>query len=415
MSWALAPDPMSHLDPTAPESPRDPLGERVVSAFRRRFGEPPVWLVRAPGRVNLLGAHVDTSEGWVLPGAIDRAVWLAARPAETGTGILVALDLNDEKPLQPDRLPPSPNQRPAADSIGWIDYLRGVAWALAGAGCEVPALDGVFASDVPIGAGVSSSAAVEAAFLLAWNTAAELDLVRVELARLGRRAENGYLGVASGPMDQYASLHGVPSRLLLLDCRTLEHREVPLPEGLAILVLDSGVRRRLADSGYNDRGAEVAAALAALRAERPDIRTLRDVTPEALELLSGMLAPPLHRRARHVVEECHRVLAGAEALERGDLAAFGRLIDESHASSRDLYEVSTLELDSLAAVATGADGCHGARLSGGGFGGCVVALVDQGATEAVAKTVGETFETRFGRRPESFVCSIADGAKLWAV
>lgn len=403
--------PQHHDTDTNP--PPHPLRTRVEDAFRRRFGADPELLVRAPGRINLLGGHVDHAEGWVLPGAIDRAVWLAVRRAPDRSGAtLAAIDLGAEAVLDPSAIPPPVAQRPAP-AAGWIDYPRGVAWALTRAGHPPPAIDAVFASDVPIGAGVSSSAAVEVAFLLAWDAFAGNGLDTVTMARLGRQTENAYLGVASGPMDQYASLHGAAGHLLLLDCRHLTHREVPMPAGLAILVIDSGVRRALADSSYNDRPRECAAALAVLRRRLPHAQTLRDVSREELERWSGDLEPVLLRRARHVIEECDRVRRGAEALAAGDLATCGRLIDASHASSRDLFEVSIPELDCLAAAASAAGGCHGARVSGAGFGGCVTALVDEPAAAAVADAVGAAFAERFERRPASFVCAIADGARRW--
>ena len=399
--------------PQTPPPPPHPLRHRVETTFRQRFNADPEILVRAPGRINLIGAHVDHSEGWVLPGAIDRAVWLAARPArDEAAATVVAIDLDDEATLDPAAIPPPVTERPAPKAE-WVDYPRGVAWALTRAGHPPPGLDVVFAGDVPMGGGVSSSAAVEVAFLTAWNELAGSPLDGVTLARLGRQSENGYLGVASGLMDQYASLHGRAGHLLLLDCRRLEHREVPLPPGLAVVVFDSGVSRALAGSSYNDRPRECAEALEVLRRRLPDARTLRDVSLEDLDRWEDDLAPPLDRRARHVVEECARVLRGAEALTAGDVAACGRLIDGSHASSRDLFEVSVPELDRLAAAASAADGCYGARLSGAGFGGCAVALVEQDAVTAVVEAVRDAFHDRFGRRPEWFECSIADGAQCW--
>lgn len=349
----------------------------------------------------------------MLPAAIDRAIWLAARPAANSAApIVAALDLDAEAALDPTALPPPVPER-RDDAATWIDYPRGVAWALARAGHPPAALDAVFGGDLPIGAGVSSSAAVEVAFLVAWNETGGGVLDRATLTRLGRAAENGYLGVGSGPMDQYASLHGAAGELLLLDCRTLTHKSVPLPAGLAVLVFDSGTRRALADSSYNDRPRECAAALEILQRRQPETRTLRDVTAAQLGRWAGDLPPPLDRRARHVVEECERVLRGADALAAGDIDAFGRLIDSSHASSRDLFEVSTPELDLLAEAATATDGCYGARLSGAGFGGCVTALVAADRAPAVAESVASGFAARFTRRPDGFCCAVAGGAEHW--
>lgn len=390
----------------------------ITRAFESRFGRRPEVVVRAPGRVNLLGAHVDTSEGWVLPAAIDRAVWLAAAVRPPGQGremCLAALDLEAEAALELDHLPPPRPERGGDGS--WADLPAGLAWALQASGYRLPALEVAFSSDLPMGAGVSSSAAVEMAFLLAWETLAARAgevwrLSGIDRARFGQRAENDYLGVRSGIMDQFASLHGQRGRAILLDCRTLEHRLVPIPDSVAVLVADSGVRRRLEASGFNDRQEEARRALAGLRELLPRLRTLRDLSVEDLELWEHRLEPDLRRRARHVVEENLRVRAGAKALEADDLEAFGAFMQDSHRSSRDLFEVSLPELDELAAAAWRARGCLGARLSGGGFGGCVTALVRADAVEEVSQSIRSQFEGRFGRSPDLWLARIRAGASI---
>lgn len=384
---------------------------RTLAAFERRFSARPQWLVRAPGRVTLLGAHVDYVEGWVLPGAIDRAVWLAARPAKGDAGVLEACDLGQVAELDPARLPPPVPER-AARASSWLELPRGVAWTLAKRGGVPPALDVVFGSNLPMGAGLSSSAAVEVAFSMAWEAAAGIELDGRQRAQLGRTVENEYLGVGSGIMDQYASIHGREGHLLLLDCRTLEHRFVPLPPGLAVLVADSGVRRTLAKSDYNDRPRECRQAAELLRQRVPHVQTLRDVTDDDLERNADVLPSPLMSRARHAVGECRRVRDGAAALERGDTEAFGAAMRASHASSRDLYDVSIAELDFLAETAWSTPGCYGARLSGAGFGGCVTALVDEEAISEVTHRLQQTFEPRFGRPLSSYISRFADGAEL---
>lgn len=392
--------------------------QEITRAFEKRFGRPPEVVVRAPGRVNLLGAHVDTSEGWVLPAAIDRAVWLAAAarvPGRDHPTRVAALDLEAEEALDLDHLPP-PRPERGGDG-GWADLPAGLAWALQASGHQPPVMEAVFSSDLPMGAGVSSSAAVEMAFLLAWEALAgrvgdEWELSGIDKARLGQRAENDFLGVRSGIMDQFASLHGQRDRAILLDCRSLEHRLVPVPESVAVLVADSGVRRRLGVSGFNDRQGETRRALAGLQEFLPRLRTLRDLTLEELELWEHRLEAGPRRRARHVVEECLRVRAGAQALEAGDLEAFGVFMRDSHRSSRDLFEVSLPELDELAAAAWRAEGCLGARLSGGGFGGCVTALVRAEAVEEVSRAVRSQFEGRFGRSPALWLARIRAGASI---
>ncbi len=404
---------------------RDTAGrDTVVDAFIDRFGRRPEVVIRAPGRVSLLGAHIDYSEGRVITAAIDRAVWLAASPAEGSVMRIHALDLDRTATLDLARLPPPPARRSEAagqtrampeHGATWIDYPAGVAWALGEAGKRVRAMHVAFGGNLPIGAGVSSSAAVEMAFLLAWEALrppgdASFAADGAARARLGMRAENGYLGVSSGIMDQFSSLHGAAGKLILLDCRSLDFEHLPLPASTSVLVADSGVRRRLADLDYNDRRQECTRAVETLSRWLPGISTLRDVSLSDFELYSHRLPMTLRRRARHAIEECRRVREGAAALRAGDLAAFGRLMRRSQLSSRDLYEVSIPEIDLLAAAAWATPGCHGARLVGGGFGGCVVALAETSAAEAVRRAMTLAFTEELERRPEIFVCAIDDGA-----
>ncbi len=405
------------MDDASPASVASPpvFPDAVTRAFSYCFGREPAVVVRAPGRVCLLGAHVDYNEGWVITGAIDRAVWLAASPAAGDATRIHSLDFGETAALDLDRLPPPLAERPGAKAA-WIDVPAGVAWALGEAGLRPAAMDVVFGGDVPIGAGVSSSAAVEMAFLLAWEAfqpaGAPSGLDGAARARLGMRAENGYLGVQSGIMDQFSSLHGAAGRLVFLDCRSLELEHLPLPPSASVLVADSGVRRRLTDLDYNDRRQECMQAVEILERYLPGIRTLRDIGERDFELHSHRLPMTLRRRARHAIEECRRVREGAEFLRGGNLAAFGNLIRQSHLSSRDLYEVSIPETDLLAAAAWAAPGCHGARLVGGGFGGCVMALVETAAVETLRQAMIRAFEDEFGRTPPVFACAIDDGARV---
>jgi galactokinase len=267
----------------------------------------------------------------------------------------------------------------------------------------------------PAGAGLSSSAALEVAFLVAWRELGGLAFDDLEAARLGRRVENEYLGVHSGIMDQFASLHGRRGHVVLLDCRTLAWERLPLPAGVAVLVADTGVRRRLVDGPLNDRRGECSAALRRLQERFPerDLAALRDVTPAMLDG-ADFLPDVLRRRVRHVVEECARVHRGEALLREADEAAtaLGVLMRDSHRSSRDLYQVSSPELDLLAETAWATAGCHGARLVGAGFGGCIAALVDEERSAAIARALEEAFTTRFGRPPLVHPCAIADGATV---
>jgi galactokinase len=351
------------------------MEERAVAAYRERFGTAPEVVTSAPGRVNLIGEHTDYNGGFVLPCAIDRRVAVALG---RGPGGLHSADFGETRPTT------GPLEH------AWPDYPRGVAWALAEVGHTLPEWRAAFAGDVPRGSGLSSSAAIEAATALALDALAGLDLSRAELARCCQRAENGYLGINSGIMDQYASLLCQADHALLLDCRSLREEQVPLDldaAGLALLVCDTGVRRNLAaDGAYNERVAECRRAAAAL-----GVAQLRDARLDDLGRLSGSGVEP--RRARHVVTEDARTLAAAAALRAGDFATLGRLMDASHASLRDDYDVSSPELDAFVEIAREM-GAIGARLTGAGFGGCAIALVSPEALASVTGAVADAYAAR---------------------
>ena len=393
--------------------------ERALQSFDRTFGGAPDFLVRAPGRVNILGGHVDYSEGFVLPGAIAPAVWLAVRQRDGGERRwrVTALDIADENHQEIDleRLSGPPAERASS----WIDYPGGVAWVMATGGgvvdaIELPTLEVVMASDLPMGAGVSSSAAVEMAFVTAVEHATGVSVPGVDKARIGRAVENDYLGVQSGIMDQYASVHGEEGHLLLIDCRSLTHRQIPLSDSVSVLIADTRVRRRLVGSDFNSRRGQCEQAVELLNEARPELAlaTLRDVNVDDFDPLAKLLPEPLDRRARHAVEEIARVLSGAEALERGDLAALGERMKGSHRSSRDNYEVTIPELDLLAETAWSVEGCYGARVAGGGFGGCVLALVESDAIESLRGRMAEEFEREFGVEPGFFETRIGAGVSV---
>ena len=381
----------------------------LVGAFRDRFGGEPEVVARAPGRVNLLGAHVDYSEGWVLPAAIDRSVWVAARRAPGERTRLTATDFGEEASFDAANIEPPVAER--GEQASWSDYPQGLAWALTQRSIEAPPIDAAFGGDLPIGAGVSSSAAVEMALLVAWEHLGRFQLSGIERAQVGRQVENDYVGVQSGIMDQFASVFGRQGHALLLDCRSLEHELIPTPDDLVFLVADTGVRRALAaGTGFNDRKSECARAADLLRPHLPELSTLRDLEPADLDRLRHVLEPPLDGRARHVVTECRRVLDGADALRSGDLHRLGDLMGQSHRSSRNDYDVSIEELDILADAAACAEGCYGARLTGAGFGGCVTAITSEDAADRVREQTAVAFERRFGRRPEIHTCRVGDGA-----
>ena len=355
-------------------------------SFRRAFGREAELVAQAPGRVNLIGEHTDYNEGHVLPLAIDRTLAVAAARRE-GAVRALALDCGEEDRFPPDGIAP-------AEGGGWRNYVRGVAWALGEAGHRLRGLDLAFTGDVPIGAGLSSSAALEVALAAAFAAANGLAPGRRELALLAQRAENGFVGVQCGIMDQLAAVFGEEGHVLLIDCRSLAIEPLPLAleeSGLAIAVVDSAVQRALGDSAYNERRQECAEAAASL-----GVAALRDVTAEALEAGRPGLPETLYRRTRHVVTEEARVAAAAHALGRGYSRALGRLLYESHQSLRDDFEVSCPETDLLVELAAGVGGVLGARLTGAGFGGCTVNLVREEALQTFQRQVVDAYRERTG-------------------
>jgi galactokinase len=383
---------------------------RLRRAFVRRFGAPPAVVARAPGRVNLIGEHTDYNDGLVLPMAIDRAVRVALRPASGDRLRLLALDLDEAVEGGLDEPPPAPG------SARWGDYLRGVAWALREHGHPVGGFDAAVHGDVPVGAGLSSSAALCVAAAFALAGAFRLPIAPKRLALYARRAETDFVGVQVGIMDQLAAALSVAGHALFIDCRDAETRPVPLPfegRGLVIAVVDSGTRRALAVSAYNERVDECRAAVAAAAGLLPgrEVRALRDLTPADLPLLEDRLPAAVFRRARHVVTENARVQAAVAALAAGDAAAFGALMTASHVSLRDDYQVSTPALDRLVELALATPGVLGARLTGAGFGGCTVNLLRRDAvpalTAAVRRHAAET-----GHRAGVLICRAAAGASL---
>lgn len=366
------------------------------------------YLVSAPGRVNLLGEHVDYNGGVVLPAAIDRVVKIAANQRSDCLVRLTAFDLNASTVFCLDDVGAKVdvNGRPLP---GWAKYPAGVAWALCEHGLQPQGLDATFASNVPIGSGLSSSAAVEVAFATLWRALGGWQLDSMTLARLCQKAENQYVGVNSGLMDQFASAHGVEGHALYFNTSTLDWRPVPMPPGIAIVIADSKMRRSLANSAYNERRASCEEALRLLQADLPDASALCDVTPEQFSRLAHKLPEVTRKRAQHVVEECARVDAAAVLLESGDAAGFGELMYAGHASLRDLYEVSIPELDALVEIASRLPGCVGARLTGAGFGGCTVNLVKESQADIFAAQLKKEYLRATGKRGEVYLCHASQG------
>lgn len=387
------------------------LIERLSSIHCERFGIPPLHVVRAPGRVNLLGEHVDYNDGFVLPAAIDRAAYIAFSPTTAPHSTLEAVDFDQQASISAETLP-TKTQTDASPLPEWGLYPAGVMWALLEAKIPVVSMNAVYASNVPRGAGLSSSASVEMAFMLAWQTLGGWDLPPMQRALLGQKAENQYVGVNCGIMDQFASVCGVENKLLLLDCRSLEWKTIPLPETVSIVVADTGVRRKLTSGEYNDRRAACEEAARLLQRDLPHVKSLRDVSVKEFDRLAKKLPAEIGRRARHVVEEIGRVEQAETLLEAGDVGNFGRLMNECHVSLRDLYEVSCPELDAMAEIAQSLEGCYGARLTGAGFGGCTVNLVADETVETFIRELANGYESKTGLRPEIHLTRAANGAEL---
>ena len=378
-----------------------PLHEQVIRGFTDHFGEPPALVVRAPGRVNLIGEHTDYNDGFVLPMAIERAAWIALRPRAGREVLAVSLDYGEERTF-------ALGDTPAQRGVGWLEYLRGTAWAMLDAGHQLSAWEGVVAGDVPIGAGLSSSAAVELATACAFAAVSDIPWDAPGMARIGQRAENAWVGVNCGIMDQMISAVGQRGHAVLIDCRSLDSRAVPLAPSTLVVVLDTATRRGLVDSAYNERRRQCEEA-----ARHFGVRALRDVSVEEFAEGAKGLDALTMRRARHVVHENARTLAAADAMVAGDAGTMGALMDESHASLRDDFQVSSPELDVMVEIARATPGCLGARMTGAGFGGCAVALVERAQAPPFATTVAAEYALAAGLVPSVYITGASDGAGPW--
>jgi len=386
---------------------------RAIEAFALKFGPRPTALAFAPGRVNLLGEHVDYNEGFVLPAALDRATWVAFSASASTQTTLYTADFDQVASFTPEEVLPKPV--PGGSELpAWANYPAGVSLALRQAGLEAKGMQAAFASDVPRGAGLSSSASVEVAFAVAWQFLGGWSLQPMELALLCQRAENDYVGVQCGIMDQFASVCGREGRALFLDCRSLDWQTVPLPAELSIIIADTSVRRSLSQSGYNERRESCNEAVQDLSRDLPGIHSLRDVSLGEFNRYAHSLSPLAASRARHVVEEIERTRRGVDLLTTGDAAGFGHLMNECHASLRDLYQVSCPELDTMVAIAQSLEGCYGARLTGGGFGGCTVNLVQSDKAAGFARALAYHYQKETGRTPQVYTTEAGEGAGLQA-
>lgn len=375
------------------------IQKEVTRQFIETYQEAPAFIVRAPGRVNLIGEHTDYNDGFVLPMAIERAVWIALRPRSDRQVAVTSLDFDDHISFSLDNFEKGPS--------GPAEYLKGIAWALQGAGYELRGWEGTMKGDVPIGSGLSSSAALEMAAASAFVAISGFDWDAPAMAKLGQKAENEWVGVNCGIMDQMISAAGQAGHALLIDCRTLETRPTPLPQDTAVVVLDTGTRRGLVGSAYNERRQQCEAA-----AQFFDVPALRDVTVEQFEERASQLDDVTMRRARHVITENDRTLAASDAMQRGDAQMLGHLMNASHDSLRDDFEVSSDALNTIVDFALSHVACYGARMTGAGFGGCAVALVRAEAAQDFADYVARQYNDNTENTAQVYISEAANGAEI---
>jgi galactokinase len=359
---------------------------------------------RAPGRVNLIGEHTDYNEGFVMPAAINLSAFVDVWPRDDRKLQIRSENFNDEIEFDLDQL----DLRPSGH---WSDYALGVAVMIERAGHRLRGARLQLRSEVPVGSGLSSSAAVEVATACALVANSELQIDRRELALLCQRAENEFVGARVGIMDQFVSLFGEAQSALLLDCRSLAYRSLSLPDTVNLVICNTMVKHELASSAYNDRRAQCERGVKHLAQFLPNVKALRDVTLAQLEQYGRDLPDVVYRRCRHVITENMRVLAAGEALERHDLYRFGELMRGSHFSLRDDYEVSSTELDLMVELAYMSDGIYGARMTGGGFGGCTVNIVDVPYVEQVTSFIARQYEHSTKLKPEIYICEASNGAE----
>ena len=375
--------------------------ERVLKVFEEEYGNAPEYLVQAPGRVNLIGEHTDYNDGYVLPLAIDRAVWIALSAIPEPEIRLHSLDFDQGIRV--------PFDRALTRGEGWPEYLKGLINIYKKSKLELFGWKGVMAGNVPIGAGLSSSAALELALTRAFGTVGRWNWNPSQMASICQLAENEWVGMNCGIMDQMISASGRAGHVLLLDCRSLKTIHVPLPETVRVVILDTDTRRGLVDSAYNERRSQCESV-----ASYFGVKALRDVSIEELEGSKAKLDPLEFRRARHVIRENGRVLDCAEALRLGNLDRVGELMIASHISLRDDFEVSSEALDLIAECARKAQGCYGARMTGAGFGGCAMALVNTKSIDAFVEQLLKDYAEASDRKAHLYVCSPSDGASAFS-
>lgn len=381
----------------------------IIAEFRNRFGSLPI-IVESPARVNLIGEHTDYNDGFVMPAAIDKMIILALAPNNQNRMRLFAADMKQTE------FEIGMSDQFEKSGMGWPDYILGVVDQLQKRGYHVGGFDCLFGGDIPIGAGLSSSAALEGGILTGLSALFDLKLSTLQMAKMGQKAENQFVGVQCGIMDQFANLHGKTGRVIRLDCRSLEYSFFPFErEDISILLCDTKVRRELASSEYNMRRKQCEEGVRILREFDPTIRSLRDVKHKFLEYRRDALPGVVYNRCRYVLDENQRVLDACNNLLEGDFESFGKKMYRSHYGLRDLYEVSCRELDVLVDATESLDAVLGSRMMGGGFGGCTINLVLENKIETVTDQIDCHYKTDLEKPVEFYVAKIGKGASVLEV
>lgn len=383
------------------------LLDKLLTSFKSQFGDRDgVRLAFAPGRVNLIGEHTDYNGGFVMPMGLDRRLYVLFRPASGSKCRFWSENYEEWDEFSLDDLQKS-------EAKSWVNYIRGAAWALQDEGYDLSPIEGLVYGDVPIGAGLSSSAAMEVSNALAFCSAVNADINCKNLALLCQRAENKFVGVNCGIMDQFVSVHAAEDYAVMLDCRSLEHEMVPLDTSeVKVVVCNTMVDHELGSSAYNQRRAKCEEAARILNEKVGNVEQLRDVTSEMLEANADALDDVTYRRARHVVSEDERVQKALKSLNAGDYAEFGRLMNASHDSLKDDYEVTCDELDLMVDLARKQKGCLGARMTGAGFGGCTVNLIEADAADDFMAAMAAGYEEKTEIDPDIFEFNAAEGASI---
>jgi galactokinase len=371
--------------------------QTLERSFSTYFNAKPEFIVRAPGRVNLIGEHTDYNDGFVLPMAIDHAVWIALTPRADSQVRIRSLDLEVDSAFDLHSL---------TKGEGWIEYIKGVAYELQKAGHELKGFDAIMTGDVPRGAGLSSSAAVELATARAFATVSGFAWDAAQMAKISQKAENKWVGVNCGIMDQMASAACREGYALFLDCRSLEYQFAPLPENTSVVILDTSTRRGLVDSAYNERRSQCEEA-----ARWFGVKALRDVSVDEFEKSNG-LSEIVMKRGRHIITENARVLEAVQVMKAGNVKRLGELFNASHNSLRDDFEVTNEALNQIVECAQMQSSCYGARMTGAGFGGCAVALVQEENAQEFTNAVSAAYKKKSGLDASVYVCKASEGAGL---